>query len=167
MCMWAFKSETSIYRIDSSSYTLELLFQYKVYHTGVRRGVRRASQRWVSWVHIGTSPQNPSCGHRAAQIKNHHRSFPHSINRQMPCVWIKVGGRQDLGAGLWVASRNPAPRAQGCPPFLHQQCLCAELSTCPVEWLHRPDPSSSATSHHVFPTTTEKLRKATYPHPQN
>lgn len=30
MCMWAFKSAES----DSSSYTLELLFQYKVYRTG-------------------------------------------------------------------------------------------------------------------------------------
>lgn len=60
--------------------------------------------------------------------KRPRRSLPHSVNRQMPCVWIKVRGRQVLGAGLWVASRSPASRAQGCPHFLHQWCLCAQTS---------------------------------------
>lgn len=61
-------------------------------------------------------------------MKDYRRSLPHSINRQMPRVWIKIRGRQVLGAGLWVASRSPAPCAQGRPPFLHQRCLCAQTS---------------------------------------
>lgn len=70
--------------------------------------MHRAPRRWVPWALMGSSQQNPSCGHGAAQMKAHHRSFPHSINRQMPCVWIKMRGRQVLGAGV---SRSPAPRA--------------------------------------------------------
>lgn len=106
---------------DSSSCTLELLFQYKIYHTGEGQGVQRAPRWWVPQVPIGSSQQNPwsSTDKRPPQE-------PPILDKLTDALCLDQGqGRQVLGAG---ASRNPAPHARGCPPFLHQRYLCAQTS---------------------------------------